>query len=106
MKIAIIKPKSVNVDPWIPELRRRDIQVLENKVDKDCDFIICASHSQINALEYWHSNYPEIPIINYNWDLYEWVWTNPRGYNWKKYGEYLKKSAEIWCPSIVTGKRK
>jgi hypothetical protein len=99
MKISILKPNSVNVNPWLPELRKRNIQVLENRVDKDCDFIICASHSQINTLEYWHKIYPEIPIINYNWDLYEWVWTNPRGYNWKKYGEYLKISKEIWVPS-------
>ena len=99
MKIAIIKPESVNVNPWIPEFRSRGIDVRENMVEPDCDFIICASHSQIAKLEYFHSIYPEIPIINYNWDLYGWVFDHPRGYDWHKYGEYLKKSTEIWCPS-------
>ena len=99
MKISILKPDSVNVNPWIPEFKKRGIKVLENRTDKNCDFIICASHSQINVLEYYHRMYPSIPIINYNWDLYEWIWANPRGYDWQKYGHFLKKSREIWVPS-------
>jgi len=99
MKISIIKPSSANVDPWVPAFRERGIEVLENIVAQDCDFILCASHSQLTILEHFHSMYPEIPIINYNWDLYGWVWENPRGYDWTKYGEYLKKSKEIWVPS-------
>jgi glycosyltransferase involved in cell wall biosynthesis len=38
-------------------------------------------------------------MINYNWDMYEWIWKEPRGYNWPEYGELLNKSVENWCPS-------
>jgi len=99
MKIAIIKPISTNLDPWIPVFRDKGVEVLENQVTSDCDFILCATHSQVNVLEHWHLQYPNIPIVNYNWDLYGWIWLNPRGYDWHKYGEYLQKSVEIWVPS-------
>tara|TARA_R110002020_G_scaffold211550_5_gene417759 strand:- start:1850 stop:2713 length:864 start_codon:yes stop_codon:yes gene_type:complete len=99
MKLALIKPKSVNVDPWAQEFANCGVDVLENSVQPDCDFILCASISQLNKLEYFHNMYPDIPMINYNWDLYEWIWTSPGGYDWKKYGAFLNKSAEIWCPS-------
>ena len=46
-----------------------------------------------------HKAYPEIPIINYNWDFYGWAFDNPRGYDWVTYGEYLQKSIEVWNPS-------
>tara|TARA_Y100000361_G_C11160490_1_gene346985 strand:+ start:3435 stop:4298 length:864 start_codon:yes stop_codon:yes gene_type:complete len=99
VKISIIKPDSVNVDPWVPAFRDRKIEVCENFVEPDCDVILCASHSQISKLAYYHKLYPTIPIINYNWDLYGWVFTNPRGYDWATYGEFLKISDQIWCPS-------
>ena len=99
MKISLLTPDSVNVLPWIPVFESKGITVITNQVTSDCDFIIVASHSQIDALEHWHLRYPHIPIINYNWDLYGWIWLNPRGYDWHKYGRYLEKSIEIWVPS-------
>jgi len=99
MKIAIIKPESVNVNPWVPAFRERNIEVCENFVESDCDAIICASHSQIGRLAHYHNIYPHIPMVNYNWDLYGWVFKNPRGYDWATYGKFLNKSSQIWCPS-------
>jgi hypothetical protein len=100
MKISLIKPTSVNVDPWVDEFINNGVTVLVNSCSEDCDFIICASHSQLPGLHQVHSRFPNIPMINYNWDLYGWVDVNSTtGYNWKYYGEMLAKSVEIWTPS-------
>ena len=99
MKISIVKPVSTNVDPWIPKFEKQGIEVLVNDITSDCDFLLGASHSQYDKIKDFHELYPNIPMINYNWDLYEWIWTNSLGYNWHGYGELLKKSVEIWTPS-------
>ncbi len=100
MKISIIKPVSVNVDPWIDEFRNQDCQVVVNNLEADCDFLIGASHSQLNNINAQSAKFPKIPIVNYNWDLYGWVDVSSHaGYNWKGYGDLLARSAEIWCPS-------
>jgi len=53
------------------------------------------------------NKFPGVPLFCYNWDCYEWVWTNPRPgeYNYKRYGELLKLATEIWVPSNCTGER-
>ena len=101
MKIAIIKPNSVNMDPWVPELQRRGHEVLVNDLSEDTDFMIGASVSVMSRISNLRKKFPNVPMINYNWDVYEWVWTHPRGrsYDWKGYGDLLRDSLEVWCPS-------
>lgn len=99
MKISLIKSSSNNLNPWVPELEKQGIEVLVNKIDNDCDFIVLATNSKLSRLEDFHKKYPNIKIICYAWDLYEWIWKHPRGYDWRGFGEYLKKSVEIWVPS-------
>ena len=83
----------------IPEFRRQGIDVLVNEINSDCNFLIGSTVSQYNKIKQFHDQYPNIPMINYNWDMYEWIWKQPRNYNWEGYGELLKKSVEVWCPS-------
>lgn len=99
MKISIVKPNSPNLDPWIPEFQRQGIDVLVNEITSDCNFLIGSTVSQYNKIKQFHDQYPNIPMINYNWDMYEWIWKQPRNYNWEGYGELLKQSIEVWCPS-------
>ena len=51
--------------------------------------------------------YPNVPLFLYNWDCYEWVWTNPRPgeYDYKRYGELVRLATEVWVPSECTRKR-
>lgn len=98
MKISIIKPNSVNVDPWIPEFEKRGVTVLENYVDDTTDFIIGASHSQSHRILSEINNRPNIKLINYNWDLYPWV-VEENINEWQLYGYLLSKSVEVWAPS-------
>lgn len=99
MKISLVTSNSGNLSPWIPELKKQGIEVLVNSVDSRCDFIVCATNSQLSRLRKFHKAYPNIKIICYAWDLYEWIWTHPRGYDWSGFGDFLKKSVEIWVPS-------
>ena len=99
MKISLIKPSSMNINPWVDEFERQGVEVLDGIITPDCDFLIGASHSQTHRIKAMHEMYPDIPMINYNWDMYEWIWKNSLGYDWPGYGELLKKSIEVWCPS-------
>ena len=99
MKISLITSNSKNLNPWIPEFRKQGVKVLVNQISPDCDYIVLATNSQLNRLKDFHSSYPNIKIICYAWDLYEWIWTSSRGYDWKGFGEYMKKSVEVWVPS-------
>lgn len=51
--------------------------------------------------------WPGIPLFCYNWDCYEWVWTSPRPdeYDYRLYGELLRKATEVWVPSKCTAIR-
>ena len=97
MKISIITPQSNNTIPWIEEFKKQGVQVLVNDADSSCDFLICASVSVLQNLANIHSRFPTIPIINYNWDVYEWY--KSQGYDWSLYNIFLNKGVEIWCPS-------
>ena len=51
--------------------------------------------------------FPDVPLYCYNWDTYEWVWTNPRPgeYDYDRYGKLLSLAEEIWTPSECTSRR-
>lgn len=58
--------------------------------------------------------YPSARLYCYNWDVYEWVWTNPRKeetpgtpafLDYRRYGELLSMADEVWVPSNCTGRR-
>lgn len=100
MKISLLKPPSAPngvLDQWVPEFEKRGVEVLINYIDETCDFILCSSHSQTDKMVAAHKAYPDIPIINYHWDIYEWH--KKQHYDWDLYGKYLAKSIDIWCPS-------
>jgi len=100
MRISLIKPDSVNINPWVAEFEKLGVEVIVNTCTNDCDFLIGASHSQLPRIKKMNEFYPHVPMINYNWDFYGWVdMKSSGGYNWPGYGELLKKSLEIWTPS-------
>jgi hypothetical protein len=57
----------------------------------------------IDAIGRW----PNATLYAYNWDTYEWVWTNPRPgeYDYLRYGRLLKEAREVWVPSECTRRR-
>jgi glycosyltransferase involved in cell wall biosynthesis len=49
------------------------------------------------------------PIINFNWDVYEWCWDPAHSrdcpFDPARYGDILRRSLEIWVPSDCTARR-
>lgn len=95
-------------------LRRRGINYyLSCDDDWDCplglspDVIICMGIGGMGITESMLERFPETPLFVYHWDCYEWVWKNPRPgeYDYRRYGELLKKAKEVWVPSYCTGER-
>lgn len=100
MKVSFVLPADQFSHKIVDEFENFGFEVLRNYCTDDCDFIIGISHSQLNTIARLNYFFPKIPMINYNWDLYGWVdVSSSSGYNWKGYGELLKKTLEIWTPS-------
>lgn len=103
-KIAFISP-----DNWmmelVPELRALGHEVVLEP-SADCEAFICMSISAMDEALLAHFNYFDVPLFTYNWDVYEWVWSAPRYPGetrlYKKFGDLMKLSKEVWCPSDCT----
>ena len=79
-----------------------DYKVTNNPFEvKDADFIICWGVTQMGQAQRIHNSNKHVPLINYNWDIYEWAIKTPRPgeYNYKEYIQFLSESTEVWCPS-------
>lgn len=90
----------INSADWLNELRD-ELGKTHEIVKKDPDVII--GMSVIHMADIWQAHYmwPKAKLINYNWDVYSWVWTRPRKgeYDYDLYGKLLKESDEVWTPS-------
>jgi hypothetical protein len=80
---------------------------ISNICESDTDVMLGWSVTVFEATRNFHRSYAHVPMVNYNWDIYSWVWDNPREgeYDYKAYGELLKESTEIWVPSEAEKKR-
>lgn len=99
-----MKINFINGASWLEELAR-ELEKLGHEItpncDKNTDIIMGMSVTQIDRIRRAHNEYPSIPMLNYNWDVYSWVWTRPREgeYDYKLYGELLKQSKYVLVPS-------
>lgn len=73
--------------------------------DQPVDLIISMSISRLRETLRAIEVFPNVPLYCYNWDCYEWIWKQPRNYDWDTYGKLLQNCREIWVPSICTGLR-
>lgn len=82
------------------------IQTVE-KVGTKPDVIVCMGVSLQDEAFALVKRYPGTPLAVYNWDCYEYVWTNPRPreYDFRKFGELLHIADKVWVPSHCTGER-
>lgn len=105
MRISFIIPPNNFLQHLIPELNNFGCEILVNRCDEYVNYIIGMSISQIDIIRHIHYAYPKIPMINYNWDMYGWIFDYPRGYDWDGYGQLLSESIEVWAPSHCTNVR-
>lgn len=100
----------LNGAPWLEALGEELIE-RGHEVSPDCtpeiELVLGMSISQMQNIQRAHDMFPGIPMINYNWDIYNWVFTQPREgeYNYKQYMKLLNESVEVWVPSETEKRR-
>lgn len=82
---------------WVYKELRKTNDVFLNDCSADCDCIIGMSISQIGNIKKFHSRYPKIPLITYNWDWFSWV--DKTKYPWNEFTQLMKESIEVWAAS-------
>lgn len=100
MNLALVdnQPSVNQLQEW---LRPFGDYTVTRTPDSRTDFMICWGVSQFPEAARFHSQFRRIPLINYNWDIYEWAIKNPRPqeYNYKDYVKFLLDSVEVWYPA-------
>lgn len=99
-----IKIHWINTASWLDELKEH---LPYEFTEVDPDVIIGWSVIQMPKVFQAIQRYPNAKLVNYNWDVYSWVWDRPRPgeYNYTKYGELLQRSDEVWVPSKAEQER-
>lgn len=105
MRITFIMPEPNFLSALIEPLKAMGHEVLVNRCHPNVDVIICWSISVLNDGKMWRERLPHIPFIFYDWDRYHWIHEHPRGYDWEGSAELMRKSTEVWIPSLEVGLR-
>lgn len=106
MRILIITKVSIPaINATIPDWSSLPFDYALNDTPWTPDAIISMGVGVMNETFEAIRKYPKAKLFCYNWDCYSWVWFRPRSgeYDYKKYGELLVKSTEVWVPSYCTG---
>jgi len=105
MKIALIIPQ--NKGDWQIYIARELVnlrhEILVNTCTDDCDVIIGMTHTQWAVLQYWHKAFPNIPMVTYNWDWYDYIDKTKEG--WTEFIKLMKESIDVWSSSKITAKK-
>ena len=90
------------LDYLIPELMKLRHEVMVNSCDKDCDVILTECRNQWELTKELHEKYPNIPLITWNWDWYDYIdkKTDNRMFGdaiaWREFTKLMKQSLEVW----------
>lgn len=100
----LVCSKRVKLPLWSRSPSTLSVSYYGDKLDSPPDAIVGMSISTMRDTFRAIEQYPDVPLYCYNWDCYEWVWTNPRRNekDFMLYGKLLSKAREIWVPSECT----
>jgi len=105
MRIAFIGGIGSYMDYFYKELRNLRHEVLVNDCDKDCDVIMCENRNQWETARDFRTKYPNIPLICWNWDWYDFLKKDGRFIGNEMFGEQpnydefeklIRESKEFW----------
>lgn len=104
MKISwATHPDASWMDPLIEALEDLGHTVVKNHIDDSYDVLFGATISVQGLIKGLHDSCPNIPMVNYNWDVYEWAYNNFNTpifpYDLNLYRELLQSSKFVACPS-------
>ena len=105
MKISWINhPDGSWMDPLIDCIESLGHEVVRDRIDDSFDILFGASISVQHNIFRAHKAFPKVPMVNYNWDVYEWAykrWGTPIfPYDLNLYGDLLSSSKYVVCPSM------
>jgi len=104
VKISWINhPDGCWMDPLITHMEESGHQVVKDHIDESFDILFGASISVQENIYRAHMAFPNVPMVNYNWDVYEWAYNSWPSqifpYNLNLYQELLRLSKYVACPS-------
>lgn len=104
MKISWVNTSDVGwMRPVTDHLEKLGHTVVFNKLDPSFDILFGSSISAQRLIAKLHNSFPDVPMYNYNWDVYEWAYKSwPSGifpYDLNQYADLMRESKAVICPS-------
>lgn len=91
------------MDPLIQSLEDLGHTIIKNQVDDSFDLLFGVTISVQGLIKTLHDSSPNVPMVNYNWDVYEWAYKNHNTsifpYDLNLYKQLLQDSQFVACPS-------
>jgi len=92
------------MSPVVDYMNSNGHDVVLNEGDESFDILFGATIGAQQKITELHLKYPNVAMINYNWDVYEWAYKNwPSSifpYDLKNYHALLSRSVSVLCPSM------
>jgi len=105
MRISFIRGVGNDMDYLIPELMKFRHEVLTNDCDENCDVILSENRNQWKMTKDFHKKYPNIPLITWNWDWYDYLKKDGkfignqmfgRPIAFEEFTKLMRESKEVW----------
>jgi hypothetical protein len=105
MKVSFIGGQGSYIDEFYKELRKLRHEVMVNSCNENCDVIICENRNQWEMAREFRTLYPNIPLITWNWDWYDFLKENGKFLGNKMFGfqpvydeftKLMRESKEVW----------
>jgi len=103
MKLSLIIPTPNFLQELPKELEKLGNEVLVNNCTEDCDFLIGMSQSVLGQIGRFHYLYPNVPLIVYNWDWYDFI--NKKEGVWFEFTRMMEECKEVWSASKITAEK-
>jgi hypothetical protein len=103
MNISLIIPINNFLEELPKELEKLGHKVIVNDTDCMCDFMIGMSMSVIGQVGRFHYLTPNVPLILYNWDWYDFV--DKKQGVWVEFTRMMGECKEVWSASKITAEK-
>lgn len=101
LTICLLKEFTEGESGWIEDFRTLG-HTLTGDVYGDTEAIILGSITYQDLAIKAKQMFPDIPLITYCWDFYNWAWDGKnKGYDWVKYRKVLEMSQLVLVPSCA-----
>jgi hypothetical protein len=105
IKISFIGGTGSYMDYFYKELKNLRHEVMVNSCDENCDVILCENRNQWELAREFRTKYPNIPLICWNWDWYDFLKVDGKFVGDKMFGfqpaydeftKLMREGKELW----------